>query len=249
MSAADKAKLDGLGLGGSSVMLTLVHTTIPQSTTATTYDVLATGKIIGRSDWHGPDLTVLLRRSGSGQIRVSLSDGTTTVTAETAVFAVAGTDELTLDTTTLTDGVTWDLTVEALTDDAGVTVERLKILADPIDEFAPPLVGSGTGNSTNSTSWAELGASTFLPTWLDVDGRGGVILLADVDLGTATGAEVRITIGTESATQAITSNGVAEIHCPFPSTPSAIMSAKIGGKVTGGSGTIALSHWQLHIEK
>jgi hypothetical protein len=110
----------------------------------------------------------------------------TTVTAETAVFAVAGTDELTLDTTTLTDGVTWDLTVEALTDDAGVTLERLKILADPIDEFAPPLVGSGTGNSTNSTTRTELGTSTFLPTWLDVDGRGGVILLADVDLGTAT---------------------------------------------------------------
>jgi len=247
VAAAVSAATSGLVSGAE--MLTLVHTTIPQSTTATAYDVLATGKIIGRSDWHGPELTVLLRRSGSGQIRVSLSDGTTTVTAETAVFAVAGTDELTLDTTTLADGVTWDLTVEALTDDAGVTVERLKILADPIDEFAPPLVGSGTGNSTNSTSWAELGTSTFLPTWLDVDGRGGVVLLADVDLGTATGAEVRITIGTESVTQAITSNGVAEIHCPFPSVPSAVMSAKIEGKVTGGSGTIALSHWQLHIEK
>jgi hypothetical protein len=84
---------------------------------------------------------------------------------------------------------------------------------------------------------------------LDVDGRGGVILLADVDLGAAAGAEIRITIGTESVTQAVAFSGVVEIYCPFPSVPSAIMSAKIEGKVTGGSGTIALSHWQLHIEK
>lgn len=249
MSAEDKSKLDALGSGGSSVMLTLVHTTIPSGTTATAYEVLATGQIVGRSDWYGPKLTSLVRRSGSGQVRLSLSDGTTTITAETAVFAVAGTDKLTLDTSMLIDGVAWNLTVEALATIGTVTVDRLKIMADPVNEFAPPLVGSGTGNSTNSTSWAELGTSTFLPTWLDVDGRGGVILLVDVDLGTATGAEIRITIGTESVTQAITSNGVAEIHCPFPSTPSAIMSAKIEGRVTDGMGTINLSHWQLHIEK
>ncbi|MCF4151746.1 hypothetical protein L2W58_08015 [Dethiosulfovibrio sp. F2B] len=249
MSAEDKTKLDALGSGGSSVMLTLVHTTIPSSTTATAYEVLATGQIVGRSDWYMPELSVLLRRSGSGQVRLSLSDGTTTITAETSVFAGVGTNKLTLDTSTLIDGVAWDLTVEALSTTGTVTVDRLKIMADPVNEFAPPLVGSGTGNSTNSTSWAELGTSTFLPTWLDVDGRGGVILLADVDLGTATGADIRITIGTESVTQAVAFSGVVEIHCPFPSVPSAIMSAKIEGKVTGGSGTIALSHWQLHIEK
>ncbi len=247
MSAADKAKLDNIGTGGSSVMLTLVHTTIPSSTTSTSYEVLATGKIIGRSDWYGANLTALVKRSGSGQVRLSLSDGTTTITADTAVFSGVGIDELEIDTTTLTNGISWDLAVEALTDTAGASVDRLKVMADPANEFAPPLVGSGAGNSTNSTSWAELGTSTFLP--MDVDSRGGVILLVDVDLGTATGAEIRITIGTESVTQAITSNGVAEIHCPFPSTPSAVMLATIEGRVTDGTGTINLSHWQLHIEK
>lgn len=253
MSAADKTKLDGLGTGGSSVMLTLVHTAISQSTTATAYDVLATGKIIGRSDWHGPELTVLLRRSGSGQIRISLSDGTTTVTAETAVFAVAGTDELTLDTTTLTDGVTWDLTVEALTDDAGVTVERLKILADPVNEFAPVMAVAKAGNSMSGSTFAELDLSYFMAAGVNVDAAGGVVALCDVDLGTATEAELRVTVSgagsSESVTATVAASGVTEIRCPYPPVASAVASCRVEGRVPAGSGAIALNHYQLHVER
>ena len=253
MSAADKTKLDGLGTGGSSVMLTLVHTTIPSSTTATEYDVLATGRIIGRSDWHMPQLSVLLRRSGSGQVRLSLTDGTTTVTAETAAFTTSGTDELTLDTTTLADGVTWDLSVEALTDASEVTVERLKIMADPVNEFSPVMAVAKAGNSTNSPTFAELDRSYFMAAGINVDAAGGVVALCDVDMGTATEAELRVTVSgagsSESATATVTASGVTEIRCPYPPVASAVASCCVEGRVTAGSGTISLSHYQLHVER
>lgn len=253
MSAADKTKLDGLGLGGSSVMLTLVHTTIPQSTISATYATLSTGKLIGRSDWYMPELSVLLRRSGAGQVKLSLTDGTATVTAETAVFTASGTDELTLDTTTLANGKTWTLTVSALATTGTVTVERLKILANPVNEFSPVMAVAKTGNGTNSSTFAELDLSYFMAAGVNVDAAGGVVALCDVDLGTATGAELRVTVSgagsSESVTATVAASGVTEIRCPYPPVASAVASCRVEGRVTAGSGTISLSHYQLHVER
>ena len=247
MSAADKTKLDGLGSGGGSVMLTLFHTTEAQSTTEETYTALYTGNFIPRFDWHGDVLYVLVRHSGTGQIRATVTDGTDTVTDEGTAFSAEGTDELSIDVSTLDDSVLWAFTVEGKGTDCNAS--RVKVTADPVDEFSPPLVASGAGGTTNSAAYTELASSTFLPTWLDVDGNGGVVLLADVSLGTATGADVRITIGTESATVAVSADGITSVRCPYPATAAAMLTARIDGRITAGSGTMSLNHYQIHIEK
>lgn len=234
-------------LKGGSVMLTLFHTTEPQSTTEESYTALYTGKLIPRLDWHGDTLSVLVRHSGTGQIRATITDGTDTVTDEGTAFSMEGTDELSLDISTLDDSFLWTFTVEGKGTDCNAS--RVKVTADPVDEFSPPLVASGAGGTTNSAAYTELASSTFLPTWLDVDGNGGVVLLVDVDLGTATGADVRITIGTESATVAVSADGITSVRCPFPATAAAMLTARIDGRVTAGAGTMSLNHYQIHIEK
>jgi len=238
---------DEQGGGGGSVMLTLFHTTEAQSTTEETYTALYTGKLIPLLDWHGDVLYVLVRHSGTGQIRATITDGTGTVADEGTAFTTEGTDELSLDISTLDDSVLWTFTVEGKGTDCNAS--RVKVTVDPVHEFSPPLEASGAGGTTNSAAYAELASSTFLPTWLDVDGNGGVVLLADVSLGTATGADVRITVGTESATVAVSADGITSVRCPFPATAAAMLTTRIDGRVTAGSGTISLNHYQIHIEK
>ena len=128
-------------LKGGSVMLTLFHTTEPQSTTEESYTALYTGKLIPRLDWHGDTLSVLVRHSGTGQIRATVTDGTDTVTDEGTAFTTEGTDELSLDISTLDDSVLWTFTVEGKGTDCNVS--RVKVTADPVNEFSPPLVAAG----------------------------------------------------------------------------------------------------------
>lgn len=232
--------------GGGSVMLTFFHTTEAKSTPEASYTPLYEGNLIPRLDWHGDTLSVLVQRSGTGQVQAKITDGTVTVTDEGESFSADGMDELSLDVSTLDDSVLWTFTVEGKGASCGTS--RVKVTADPVNEFSPPLVASGAGGTTNTAAFTELASATLLP-WLDVDGNGGVVLLADVDLGAATGADVRITIGTESATVGVSSNGIVFIRCPFPSSPAALMTARVDGRITDGAGTMSLNHYQIHIKK
>ena len=132
-------------------------------------------------------------------------------------------------------------------------MERLKILADPVNEFAPVMAVAKAGNSMSGSTFAELDLSYFMAAGINVDAAGGVVALCDVDLGTATGAELRVTVSgagsSESATATVTASGVTEIRCPYPPVASAVASCRVEGRVTAGSGTIALSHYQLHVER
>jgi hypothetical protein len=200
-----------------------------------------------------PTFSALVARSGSGRVKLSLSDGTTTVSAETDEFSGSGIDVLSLDTSTLEDGSVWDFDVSAKTTDTSASIDRLKVLADPVNEFSPVLALSGAGNSTNSTSFVELASGYFMAAGINVDSSGGIVALCDLDLGSASGAELRVTItsggSSESATLSVSSSGVKEIRCPYPSVAASVASCRVEGRVTSGSGTISLRHYQVCIER
>jgi hypothetical protein len=133
----------------------------------------------------------------------------------------------------------------------------VKITADPVDAMSPPLAASGAGSSSNATTWTELASATILPTALQPDGASGVILSGAATLTGATGAEIRVTISgtvgatttSETATATITASGVFRLDCRYPAIAAATMAVRIDGRVTAGSGTIALGAWQLNIEQ
>ena len=243
--------------GGGSVSLTLAHTTETMATTSSTYEDLYVGKIIARRAWHSDRLTVLVQRSGAGQVRATLSDGIHQVAVEGVVFTAAGVDTLTLDGGTLDDNAVWTLTLAAKASTGTVTLSRIKTTADPVDSLSPPLVASGAGGSTNGTTWAELAAATILPTALQPDGRSGLILSGAVTLTGATGAEVRVTASgtvggattTTSATGAVTASGVIRLDCAYPAVAAPVMAVRVGGRITAGTGTLSLPTWQINLEQ
>ena len=151
----------------------------------------------------------------------------------------------------------WTLTVDAKASSGTVALSRIKVTADPADALSPPLVASGTGSSTNGTTWAELAAATILPTALQPDGRSGVILSGAVTLTGATGAEVRVTVSgtvggtttTTSATATVTASGVVRLDCAYPAVAAPVMTARVEGRITAGTGTLALPVWQLNMEQ
>ena len=255
--SALRAALDARPSGGGALTLTLMHTTEVQSTTSATYEDLYTGKIIARRAWHADRLTVLVQRSGAGQVRATLSDGTHQVAAEGAAFAVSGVDTLTLDGATLDDNAVWTLTLAALASTGTVALSRIKCTADPVDSLSPPLVASGAGGNTNGTTWVELAAATILPTALQPDGRAGVILSGAVTLAGATGAEIRVTVSgtvggtttTTGATGAVTASGVIRLDCAYPAVAAPVMAVRVEGRITAGAGTLSLSAWQINLEQ
>ena len=252
-----KAALDARPSGGGALVLTLAHTTEAQSTTSATYETLYEGAIIARGAWHGDRLTVLVQRSGAGQVRATLSDGAHTVQAEGAAFAASGMDTLSLDGATLDDNSVWTLTLAALASTGTVALSRIKVTADPMDSLSPPLVASGVGGSTNGTTWAELAAATILPTALQPDGRSGLILSGAVTLTGATGAEVRVTVygtvgsstTTTSAVATVTASGVVRVDAPYPAVAAPVMTVRVEGRITAGTGTLALPTWQINLEQ
>ena len=255
--SALRAALDARPSGGGALTLTLMHTTEVQSTTSATYEDLYTGKIIARRAWHADRLTVLVQRSGAGQVRATLSDGTHQVAAEGAAFAVSGVDTLTLDGATLDDNAVWTLTLAALASTGTVALSRIKCTADPVDSLSPPLVASGAGGSTNGTTWAELAAATILPTALQPDGKAGLILSGAVTLAGATGAEIRVTVSgtvggtttSTSATATVTASGVVRLDCAYPAVAAPVMTVRVEGRITAGTGTLSLSTWQINLEQ
>jgi hypothetical protein len=243
--------------GGGALVLTLAHSSEDKSTTSATYEDLYSGSIIARSAWHSATFLALVQRSGAGQVRVTVTDGTHTAQVEGAAFTAEGQDALVLDCSTLNDNAVWTITVAALTSGGSATISRIKITADPVDAFSPPFVASGTGGSTNTTTWAELASASVLPTALQPDGLSGVILSGAATLTGATGAEVRVTVSgtvgatttSETATATITASGVFRLDCRYPAIAAATMAVRIDGRVTAGTGTLALPTWQLNIEQ
>ena len=243
--------------GGGSVSLTLAHTTEAQSTTSATYEDLYTGRVIARRAWHSDRLAVLVQRSGAGRVRAALSDGTHQVAVEGVVFTAAGTDTLTLDAATLDDNAVWTLTLAALASTGTVTLSRVKLTADPVDALSPPLVASGAGGNTNGTTWTELASATILPTALQPDGRSGLILSGAVTLTGASGAEIRVTVAgtvgstttTSNAVATVAASGVIRLDVPYPAVAAPTMAVKIEGRITAGTGTLALPTWQINLEQ
>lgn len=255
--SALKAALDARPSGGGTLVLTLAHTTEAQSTTSATYEDLYVGRVIARRAWHADRLSVLVQRSGAGQVRATLSDGTHQVQVEGAAFAAAGVDALALNGSTLDDNAVWTLTLAALASTGTVALSRIKCTADPADALSPPLVASGAGGNTNGTTWVELAAATILPTALQPDGRSGVILSGAVTLTGATGAEIRVTVtgatgGTvtsTSATATVAASGVVRLDCVYPAVAAPVMAVRIEGRITAGSGSLSLPTWQLNMEQ
>ena len=255
--SALRAALDARPSGGGALTLTLMHTTEVQSTTSATYEDLYVGRVIARRAWHSDRLVLLVQRSGAGQVRATLSDGTHQVQVEVAAFAAVGVDTLALDGGTLDDNAVWTLTLAAKASTGTVTLSRIKATADPVDAMSPPLVASGTGGNTNGTAWAELTAATILPTALQPDGRSGVILSGAVTLTGATGAEIRVTVSgtvggtttTTSATGTVTASGVVRLDCAYPAVAAPVMTVRVEGRITAGTGTLALPTWQINLEQ
>ena len=246
------------GVGGSSgTMYTVFHSTEDRSTTSATFDPLYSGSFVANSAWHGSTLTCYIVRAGAGQLRVTVSDGTTTVTVDGTVFTAAGTDKVSVSCATLATNVVWTFTVFALASSGTVTLSRIKVVASPQDALMPHVCALGAGGSTNMTTWAQLASCTILPTALQPDGKAGLILSGGVTLTGATGAEVRVTVSgtvgevttTTSATATVSASGVSRLSCPYPAVAAVVMSVRIDGRITAGSGTLALPVWQLNMEQ
>ncbi|MDD3263471.1 MAG: hypothetical protein PHT94_01085 [Candidatus Nanoarchaeia archaeon] len=251
LSYFDKIKLNSINLddlNSNSVKVTLFHNTDLKSTTNESYETLYTGNLIYNKNWYNNEkLLILIKRFGTGTIKISIFDGVNTIFSESDSFTDEDTEIFNLSITTLSDSRPWVITIEGK--GSNCNISRIKILTDPLNELSPILVSSGIGNSTNSTSFVELANSSFLVGWLDVDNNGKIIAVINADIETATSAELKLIIGTESEIITITDDSIHYIVCNIPSTINSILTYKIEGRIASGSGTLELKHYQIHVEK
>lgn len=240
------------GTGGGSLVLTLAHSTTSKSTTSATYEALYTGSFIGRSDWYEDPYEVMVGRSGSGQIKVRLSDGTSMIESENAAFSSAGIDTFSMASTALANNKVWTFTV-FVKSSATAYLDRVKLFVNPVNEFAPITYVTKKGNVTNSAEFVPLGTSYFIAAGTNVDAASRVLALCQVDKGTAASVEIRVTVSgtgsSESVTQSTSTSGIMELRCPYPPVAAAVIECQIDGRVSSGAGTLSLDHYQLNVER
>jgi hypothetical protein len=240
--------------GSGASMLTLFHTMqVMETDEAEGYEDLYEGAFIARSAWRSAVMELLVERDvtagGTGRVRVTLSDGTSTVTEEGPAYTVGAVDVFTLDGAALSDGAVWTLTVSARTYGAGTArITRVKLLAPPADSLAPLPVALGVGGTVSGSTWGELGSGTMLG-GEGADGGCMVLLSGSAVLSGTGGATVRCSVWAgseknETCTE-IVASGVFLLGVSYPDAPGSV-SFRIEGRTEAGT-TLELPVWQLDI--
>lgn len=263
VNEAEDALEFGAASGGGGSFVNLLHSAGNYSTTDTTYAVVASGQFIADTSRHSATLKVLIERAvsvGTGQVKVTVSDGTNSASAETATFTntTAAQEFLEVDCSTLTTGLLWTVTVEAKNTGGTTTVSRIKVFALPAND-APSqtalcIAPAATFNATAYGS--ALDTQYFLAHQFHADGNSLIEFPVKVSLGSGvTAAMVKVVVtGTfggsttsEQAEATFSAAGIQTLRVPYPDIAASQLKVEVFGKVTGGSGFGTLDHYEARI--
>jgi hypothetical protein len=237
--------------------LTLVHSVSAVSREGEEYGGMMSTRIIPVSGWFRDRLRVLLDRGvssgGTGQLRVSVAG----VSAETEPFTSTGRDILVIDMSETSRDAAWPILIEGKASTGAVTVDRVKIVADPTDEMAGTIVLCLLPETTCSQStFSELARESFITAQVPLvltDINSAVMVGMDVEIsGVGVSGEIKIELigayggasASESSTVAIPESGIFQAVIKFPSMVTPMTEIVIQGRITSGSGTMTLNTLQ-----
>jgi hypothetical protein len=247
---------------GASDYLTLVASSETQSTTRTDdYEPLFTATIAADTSRHSATLKVgLVQRiaaESTGRYKIIVTDGSNNVEAIGEVISSSPVKAFVdMDCSALNDyseGALWNITVYGkVITGTRYFVDRFIIKASPTDILAgDTLLIVHPEAQFNSTEWQKLDSSAFAPSH-KMSPETGIRCLAYVSFGTGvTAVSLKFKAKTYSTEETVqldfASAGIQNGLCLMPIEVQA-PDIEVWGKVTGGSGTAKLEHYECWLE-
>ncbi|MDT8900938.1 pyocin knob domain-containing protein [Anaeroselena agilis] len=236
-------------------MLTLAHMASPLNTALTDYDVLAKASFHAEASRFKPTIKVLVSEKGNGNVKVDVTDGTNTVTAEmlnknNANYATQTVD---IDCSTLLDNAVWTVVLSGRAVSGEYVVSRLLVQGVPADALADlPLITQTPNMSVNMSSLTKLDIRKF-PVNMAYDTACKLRVVAKVSLDPGTTAALvkfiaTSTDGTQTSildtTLSYDASGIQTALLDFPNVIAPTVSVEVQGATNG---SFRLEHWEVRL--
>ena len=233
--------------GSSSATITIFHDMRRFVATTSEYETLCEGRFVPDLGNHAATVNAFILRSGTGRIKVSLSDGTTSVQSKGPAYVGEEIDMHILDGSSLDNTLPWTFAVAGKGGGDPAFVDRIKLCADPVNVLSCPIMAIGCGASVCGPGWLPIG-SMGLVRGGAVDGSSSLIVMGRADLSAAGTASIRIKarvgeVSVASDPITISESGLFRGRCPVPESYGDMVVSIEGGTTNGV--VLSVPVWQV----
>lgn len=247
-------KLNNYNLNG--VNCKLINNCDVNSTVNLDYESLYSGYLIfDKSMYDNKKIVFYINNTNSGYIKITISDGTNNIEAESSLITENKSNKFTLDISTLdTDNKLLNINISAKANsvDNVFYIKKINAITYPKNEITPTMILSEKGSKTNSASYVELTNDE-----LSINNKALIIykLFFEVDSDCSFDVNVNLNGSYNNKTfdlnKNITVNSTGIYNLEFLNNSDEripIFVSKINVKKLSGSGFINLKFYQIYME-